>query len=133
MSGWRWQWLTALLVCTVSCGVTSGTREIEDHPDPLTSGAQDNLFYLTLVEGADFDVASLSVNAGLAGQTATVLHFTHEDANDDGLLNPGERLLAREPDFDLFDVETEGQTVNVALSELRDGIWYQIAHGQWTP
>ena len=55
----------------------------------------------------DYDLSTLSVNAGLPGQTATVVNFTHNDLNGDGKLNKGESLSCKEPIVNLFEKTSE--------------------------
>lgn len=132
--------LTALLVVsslTVGCGpMPEGTKvAVADQSAALTNAGDDVLFQLTLSEADEpFAIADVSVHAGLPGQTATVVNFTHEDGNNDGKLDIGETLTTREPGVNLFDGTHVGKAFNIGFSKKNEnGVWMSKASATWTP
>jgi hypothetical protein len=128
--------LSLAVLALTRCGPMpqTATVAVADHADALTTGAGDNLFTLTLSEATkDFPIADISVNAGLPGQTATVVNFTHNDLNGDGKLNKGESLSCKEPIVNLFDATTVGKPVKVDLAEKENGTFFVIGGATWTP
>jgi hypothetical protein len=116
-------------------GFETMTLSITDHPDALTSSGGDNLFTLTVVQSSkSYPIGEVMVTAGLAGQTATVVNFTHNDLNGDGKLDPGESLSCTEPPVNLFASDTVGKAVNVSL-DTKSGAntLVSVAEGTWTP
>ena len=93
-----------------------------------------NLFTLTLSKAARaYGLAEISVNAGLPGQTATVVNFTLNDTNGNGKLDQGENLNCKEPPVNLFDSTSVGKAVSVSFTNQEDGTFFQIGSGTWTP
>jgi hypothetical protein len=125
--------LAFALSCVVSaCGPMPTMVQISvvDHPDPLTTAAKDNLFTLSLNQGAPtFELADLLLSAGLPGQTATGVNFQLNDLNGDGKLGAGESLLATEPPLNLFDATLVGQDVSINLSEKK----FVVGSTKWKP
>ena len=108
---------------------------VADQPAALTSGGDDVLFQLTLSDADEpINVADIEIYAGLPGQTATVVNFTHQDTNNDGKLNVGETLTTREPGVNLFDATQVGKTFNVGFSlKSSTGTWVTRANSTWVP
>lgn len=129
--------VAAAALCSFACGpMPVGTRvAVTDHSAALTTAGDDVLFLLTLSEAdAPIPIAQVNVYAGLAGQTATVVNFTHNDLNNDGKLDVGETLTTREPGVNLFDATSVGKPLNVGFSEKTEGgVWMTKASATWTP
>ena len=128
--------IVAAIVGLTGCG-SSGPEKAEisaaDHADALTTAAGDNLFILTVTKAPGaYVLAAISVTAGLPGQTATVVNFTHGDLDGDGKLDQGETLSCKEPIANLFDASTVAQAVNVSIAEKENGTFFQIASTTWT-
>lgn len=125
-------------LCTAACGDAAGPLSdheisVTDHVDALTTGAGDNLFVLTLDKAPEgMPLTTITVTAGLPGQTDTAMRFDHDDTNSDGKLNVGEKLTCREPPVNIFDDTTAGRQVNIGLAENRNGTLYQVATAIWT-
>lgn len=128
---------TAFSFLALGCGpLPMGTEvAITDQAAALTNAGDDVLFQLTLSETDEpISLAAVNVYAGLPGQTATVVNFTHNDANSDGKLNVGETLTTREPGVNLFDATHVGKTFNVGFSlKSEGGVWVTKASAEWTP
>lgn len=107
---------------------------VVDHGDALSTGAGDKLFTLTLSTAEkSFSLNDISVNAGIPGQTPTVVEFIHTDTNGNGLLDPGETLSCSEPPVNLFDPSTLGKAVSVSFAERTDGMLFELGSATWTP
>ncbi len=129
--------IVAAVVGLTRCG-PPGPEKVEssavDHADALTTAAGDNLFILTVTKAPKaYVLADISVTAGIPGQTATVVNFTHGDLNGDGKLDQGETLSCKEPVANLFDATTVGKAVNVAIAEKENGTFFQVSSTTWTP
>lgn len=129
--------LTSLLVLLLSaCGpMDSYSISVADHADALTTAANDNLFTLTLTNAsAPIAVADIIVSAGVAGQTATAVNFTHNDTNADGKLDVGESLSCKEPPLNLFDGTLAGKMVQVSLAskQANSSVLRSVASATWT-
>jgi hypothetical protein len=127
--------LAVTLAITAACGpMDLDSITVTDHADALTTAANDNLFVLTLTKGTALDIADVMVTAGVAGQTATAVNFTHNDANSNGKLDVGESLSCKEPPLNLFDGTLAGKTVHVTLDTKRPNttVLYAVASADWT-
>ncbi|MHB8874526.1 MAG: hypothetical protein ACYC8T_12630 [Myxococcaceae bacterium] len=129
--------LVSLTAIAFGCGPMpeSTSVSVADQPAALTNAGDDVLFTLTLsIADAPLAIADVNVHAGLAGQTATVVNFTHDDKNSDGKLDPGETLTTREPGVNLFDASHVGKPINIGFSEKQaSGMWMTRANATWTP
>ena len=129
--------VVTVAVLSIGCGpMPEGTEvAVADQSAALTNSGDDVLFQLTLA-GADgpISIADVNVYAGLPGQTATVVNFTHDDGNNNGKLDVGETLTTREPGLNLFDGTHVGKAFNVGFSEKSEnGMWMTKASATWTP
>jgi hypothetical protein len=127
----------AVSFLAVGCGpMPVGTKvAVTDQQAALTTAGDDVLFVLTLSDADEpFAISGVSIYAGLAGQTATVVNFTHDDTNKDGKLDVGETLTTREPGVNLFDSTHVGKEFNIGFSEkTASGTWTTKASATWTP
>jgi hypothetical protein len=132
-------WTSWLLLGAVAVGCGPGGPEraeisVADHADALTTKEGDNLFVLTLAKASQpYPLTDVSVNAGLPGQTATQVNFTHQDTNADGKLDQGETLTCKEPIVNLFDPTTVGKAVSVSFVDKASGTAFQVGSATWTP
>lgn len=129
--------VVAISFFAVACGpLPEGTKvSVADQSAALTNNGDDVLFQLTLSEAdAPISIADVNVHAGLPGQTATVVNFTHDDTNGDGKLDVGETLTTREPGVNLFDGTHVGKAFSVGFAEKdENGVWMTRASATWTP
>lgn len=129
--------LVVVSLFTVACGPMpeATTVAVSDQSAALTNAGDDVLFELTLSASDEaVSIADVNVYAGLPGQTATVVNFTHDDANSNGKLDVGEKLTTREPGVNLFDGTHVGKAFNVGFSEKSaNGTWMTRASATWTP
>ena len=119
------------------CGPPGGLTEatLADHADALTTAGTDNLFTITMKATSMPPVISkLSISAGLAGQTATVMNFAADDKNGNGSLDVGESVTIKEPGVNRFDATTVGTTIVVSFTEQQTGNLYTLlASLNWKP
>lgn len=128
------------LLAVTSCGPADSSGGIEkveiavaDAPEALTTKAADKLFTMTLSKASkSYPLTDISVDVGFPGATRTAVEFTHEDANGDGKLDPGESLNCTEPPVNLFDATSAGKTATVSFAERRDGTMFQVGTANWT-
>ena len=129
--------LTVVALAVIHCGPPGPDRveiAVTDSADALTTAGNDNLFSVTLSKAArSYALSEISVNAGLPGQTQTVVNFTLEDGNGNGKLDPGEKLNCKEPPVNLFDANTVGKAVTVSFTDQDQGTYFQVGSGTWTP
>jgi hypothetical protein len=120
------------------CGATSTagetTIEVTDASANLTTSPGDALFSIKLTRAPKaYAPSALMIDAGITGTTSTVMLFTHNDTNANGLLDVGETLDCTEPQKNVFDETTVGKTVNVDLNERVGGTTTGRAKGVWRP
>ncbi len=105
---------------------------VDGSTSALTSKASDGLFTLTLLKsGGAYALADVMVDAQLPGETANALEFTHEDVNENGLLDQGDKLHCTEPPVNLYDEGAVGKTLNVSLAVKKDGTYFQRGSSTW--
>jgi hypothetical protein len=139
--------MTIRVVSCVFCAVVLQACVVDTTNDPssekvelavdgsaatLTPKAKDGLFLLTLVKSPHaYALADISIDAQLPGESGNALNFTHEDVNENGLVDSGDRLHCTEPPVNLYDEDLVGKTLTVNFAVKQDGTYFQRGSTTW--
>ena len=124
----------ALVIALLGCAPAAGFDiDLIDDPSSVTDGPGDTLLRLQVISAAA-PLAPTSVQVWLspAGGSPTVLSFTHEDADSDGMVGAGDALVVQEPPLNIigtadvgtiYAIEVMEDLGSSRVSSLWDGSW----------
>ena len=126
----------ALLLASGLAGCISNVGAFEitlaDAPAAVTDGSGEALCQLTIDSGDPIALTSIQVWLRPPGGTVSLMPYTHEDNDGDGMLSTGDVLIVNEPPVNLVgtaDIGTEyvveilEDVGPMRVSSLWEGVW----------